>query len=52
MSIEQNEERAEIARKVEEYINRGGVITVLPHQQLDRVKLPVRMANGGHNAQN
>lgn len=52
MTIEQNEARAEIARQVEEYIKRGGKITVLPHQQLDRVKLPVRMANGGYNAQN
>ena len=52
MSIEQNEAREQIARQVEEYIKRGGKITVLPHQQLDRVKLPVRMANGGHNARN
>lgn len=52
MINDQNEARAVIARQVEEYIKRGGKITVLPHQQLERVKPPVRMANGGHNAQN
>lgn len=49
MNIDQNETREQIARQVAEYIQKGGVITIVPHEQVARDKLPMRLPTGGNN---
>lgn len=49
MTNDQNAARAEIARQVAESLARGGVITVVPSEQMARDKLPMRLPTGGSN---